>query len=207
MYRLFESIKVVDGRLINLEWHQQRVDRSLKKLYGSRPTLELAPRLQVPEEFKTGIVKCRVSYGESLGPVTYSCYTTKRVDTLQLIESQPFDYSMKFEDRSKLEQLYQLRGACDDILITHQGMLTDTSYSNVALYDGANWYTPEKSLLAGTQRAHLLSQGKLATTAIHANQLQDFKKLVLINAMLDFDPDQYIPIEHLKHWQDSPVSF
>ena len=207
MYRLFESIKVVDGRLINLKWHQQRVDRSVKKLYGDRQTFELASRLQVPEEFRAGMVKCRVSYGESLGPVTYSYYTRRTVSALQLIETQPFDYSIKYEDRSKLDQLYKLRGFCDDILITHQGMLTDTSYSNIALYDGVNWYTPETPLLAGTQRARLLSQGKLVTAPIHVDHLRDFSKLVLINAMLEFDPDQYLPIECLNRWQDSPVTF
>jgi len=202
MFPLFESIKVEEGQLCNLYWHQQRVDRSLGQLYGNGITLDLSSGIKVPEQFNKGVVKCRVSYGKSLGPVTFSSYTRKPVRSLQLVECEQLEYGLKYQDRSKLQSLYGLRGACDDILITQGSKLTDTSYSNVALFDGDNWYTPEKPLLAGTQRARLLSKGMLRTASIHLDQLGNFEKLVLINAMLDFDPDRYLLIEDLINWKD-----
>ena len=64
---LFESIKVVDGKLVNLEWHQQRVDDTRKSIFGNVHRLILEAALEIPEEHDLGMVKCRVSYGEDLG--------------------------------------------------------------------------------------------------------------------------------------------
>ena len=74
MYPLFESIKVTDGRFVNLDWHQQRVDKSRKSVIGNVNQLSLEARIDIPEEYGQGIVKCRVSYGETLGPVVFSKY-------------------------------------------------------------------------------------------------------------------------------------
>ncbi len=201
MYPLFESIKVIDGQVMNLKWHQQRVDRSLRQLDITGEVLELASYLQIPENYRHGVVKCRVPYGRSLGPVEYVPYHRKSVKSLQQIECRPFDYQFKYQDRSMLDQLYQLREACDDVLITIDGMLTDTSYSNVALFDGTNWYTPEIPLLEGTQRAKLLSEGVIQTTNIKITDLGDFEKLSLINAMLEFDPQYFLSVSDIKLWE------
>lgn len=206
MYPLFESIKVVDGQYRNLSWHQQRVDRSLAKLaVTTKPDLASLP--DIPLNYRSGVVKCRVTYGEAIGQVEFSKYYKKTINSLQQVDSEPFDYSLKFQDRSKLEQLFPYRGASDEVLITIQGIITDTSYSNVVLYDGNSWYTPETPLLEGTQRALLLDAGKIRTARIHINQLGDFHRLVLINAMLEFEPQRFIPISHINRWNRNPVSY
>ncbi len=202
MYPLFESIKVVDGNLINLEWHQQRVDNSRQKIFGKVNNLMLKALLEVPEEFAKGVVKCRMSYGITMGAPSYSNYTKKDLTTLQLVECAAFDYSFKYEDRITLDRLYQQRGACDEVLITFDGMVTDTSYSNVALYDGTHWYTPEQPLLEGTQRAKLLASGMVKKMRIHMTDLANFEKLVLINALLEFQPQEYIRITDIKPWDN-----
>lgn len=205
MYPLFESIKVVDGQFINLEWHQQRVHKSRAQVLGSLGTLDLATLLEIPIEYRHGVVKCRVSYGDALGPVDFSNYIKKSIKSLQQIECTPFDYSSKFEDRSKLEHLYQLRGISDEVLITNQGMITDTSYSNVALFDGSDWHTPEKPLLAGTQRARLLASGAINKASIHISELGDFQRLVLINAMLEFEPEEFVELKDIRLWEQARV--
>jgi 4-amino-4-deoxychorismate lyase len=153
------------------------------------------------------MVKCRVSYGETLGPVEFSKYTKKTINSLQQVECESFDYSLKYQDRSKLEHLFRYRGTCDEVLITIQGIITDTSYSNVVLYDGNSWYTPETPLLEGTQRALLLDAGRIRTAKIQINELGDFPKLVLINAMVEFEPEHFVPITHIDLWNRKPVSF
>ena len=203
---MFESIKVVDGRLVNLEWHQRRVDYSIAKLYGNAMPPDLHNCLKVPAEFTRGVVKCRVSYGPQLGEITFSNYVKKRISSLQLVDSAPFDYGLKYQDRSNLDRLYQLRGNCDDVLLSIDGFITDTSYSNVALFDGTQWYTPEQPLLAGTQRALLLDAGKIHARQIHMGELDDFEKLVLINAMLEFDEEQYVSMANIKLWKGGKIS-
>lgn len=198
MYPLFESIKVIDGNFVNLDWHQQRVDKSRKRVIGNVNQLSLEAGLNIPEEYGQGIVKCRVSYGETLGPVVFSKYNRREIKTIQQVECEPFDYSLKYEDRTVLAQLYTQRGSCDEILITHDGIIRDTSYSNVVLYDGQYWYTPEQPLLEGTQCAKLLASGMLKPRNIHISDLTGFEKLVLINAMLEFEPHDFIGISDIK---------
>ncbi|GJM28747.1 MAG: hypothetical protein DHS20C17_13820 [Cyclobacteriaceae bacterium] len=205
MYPLFESIKVVDGRLINLEWHQRRVDFSRNRIYGDCDSLELLKVLTVPAQYRDGIIKCRVSYGLKPGPVAFSHYTKRSIRSLQQVECSPFDYGLKYEDRSKLKQLFQLRGACDEVLITINGLVTDTSYSNVALFDGSNWYTPDQPLLHGTQRDRLLASGVIKQAAIRISDLHNFDKLVLINAMVEFDPENYVNVPQVRLWNQRRV--
>jgi len=207
MYPLFESIKVTDGRFVNLDWHQQRVDKSRKSVIGNVNQLSLEASIDIPEEYGQGIVKCRVSYGETLGPVAFSKYNKKEIKTLKQVECEPFDYSLKYEDRTILDQLYTQRGSCDEVLITHDGIITDTSYSNVALFDGQHWYTPEQPLLKGTQRAKLLASGMVRQRKIHISDLTSFEKLVLINAMLEFQFEDSISTDQIKLWEQQRLTF
>ena len=46
------------------------------------------------------------------------------------------------------------------------GRLTDTSYSNIALFDGNRWVTPAHPLLKGTMRQSLIDKGLLKEKGI-----------------------------------------
>ena len=72
-------------------------------------------------------------------------------------------YRLFFQEhrQKKLNSLFQIRQDKDDILIVKNGLLTDTSIANIALYDGNDWYTPLHPLLKGTKRAELLDKGVL----------------------------------------------
>ena len=89
-----------------------------------------------------------------------------------------------------MEALSARKGSCDDILIVKNGLVTDTSFSNVAFLDGSRWLTPEHPLLEGTKRAKLLEAGILAEADIRPEEIYRFKKVRLINAMMDWE-DSY----------------
>jgi 4-amino-4-deoxychorismate lyase len=78
-----------------------------------------------------------------------------------------------------------LRGDCDEIILVKNGLITDTSYSNLAFFDGVQWYTPEHPLLNGVRRQALLKQKRVREKRITPDELGSFVKLSLINAMLD----------------------
>ena len=204
---MFETIKVFDGNIINLQGHQERVNRARKQLFGTTISLSLESSLHVPPVYRKGVVKCRVSYGKTLGPVAFSNYHKKPITSLQQVECSYFDYSAKYQDRSKLEYLFQHRGKCDEVLITHDGKITDTSYSNVVLFDGSGWFTPSMTKLEGTQRAKLLDSGTIQKTDLSISDLQDFQKIVLINAMIEFQPEEFVHIASIKLWSDPPLRF
>jgi hypothetical protein len=45
------------------------------------------------------------------------------------------------------------RGNADEIIIVRNGLLSDTSYSNIALFDGTMWVTPKTHLSTDTLSA------------------------------------------------------
>ncbi|MGD1891663.1 MAG: aminotransferase class IV [Cyclobacteriaceae bacterium] len=93
-------------------------------------------------------------------------------------------YDHKFADRHLIIHLFAQRQSDDDILMVKNGLITDTSYSNVAFFDGQQWFTPHQPLLPGTSRARLLDEGLLQKAKITPNDLPQFEYCSLINAML-----------------------
>lgn len=124
-------------------------------------------------------------YGQELLQVEFLHYTPRPIRSLKLVADDAIDYAWKFEDRSALEHLFAQKGDCDDILIVKNGFLTDSSYSNLAFYDGEAWYTPETPLLEGVQREQLLREGCLIPASIRVEDLHCFSQIALINAMLE----------------------
>ncbi|MFC2090034.1 aminotransferase class IV family protein [Bacteroidota bacterium] len=198
MYPLFETIKVSDGRLLHLQWHQKRVNHSFKMYYNRTFNLVLEDCINVPDHAQNGVYKCRMLYNEYDFKIAFEPYAPRQLRSLRLVHSDDIDYSLKFTDRSQLEELLAKRGECDDILIVRKGFITDTSYANVAFYDTKGWYTPAHPLLKGTKRNRLIEEGKLAEKDIRIRDLGDYKVCRLINAMLGFDSSNEIDLNAIQ---------
>ena len=78
-----------------------------------------------------------------------------------------------------------MRDGSDEVIIVRNGLLTDTSYTNIALFDGCEWLTPKLPLLAGTQRASLIDRQRLREADIRADDLWSFDYIALFNAMMN----------------------
>ena len=198
MCPLLETIKVKNGRLQNLELHQERVNRSRFELMGLKGPLQLESIIQVGDDVKQGIFKCRVVYGKTFGKIEFIPYHPKQVKTLKVVFDDEIEYNYKFSDRTHLEKLLLQKGECDDILIVKHGLVTDNSYANIIFFDGICWYTPNQPLLRGTKRESLITSGKIKSTEIKINDLHKFSKFALINAMLDFDEEGGIAIGNIR---------
>lgn len=190
-----ETIKMIDGQPVNLPAHISRMQQTLHEIYGSCPPLPLAG-LAVPAEQKQGIVKCRVEYGRDTLNISFAPYQPRTIRTLKTVECQEIDYHLKYADRSSLTRLLAQKEDCDDILITQNGRITDTSYSNVVLFDGYDFLTPSAFLLNGTKRQALLHHNTIREANLTILDLKHFKRLYLINAMLDIG-DVSVEIENI----------
>ena len=206
MFPLFESIRISDGKPVNLQVHEMRMNLARRQMLGAVTDLHLS-QLKIPPEFQAGEVKCRLPYGKSLGHPAFSIYHRKPVQSLQLVHCEPFDYHLKYQDRSKIDHLYSLRGSCDDVLICIDQHITDCSYSNILLYDGTQWWTPASALLKGTQRHTLLQMGTVSEKEITIGDFRHYQSVLLINAMLDFDPARQIAISNILPWTEGVVTF
>lgn len=191
----FETIRVANGVLQNLDAHQRRLDRTCEVLWGCMSSVRL-DLLTVPDTLTTDqIYKCRVVYdGNGIVEVAWEPYVLRPVHRIRLVKADILDYAYKYYDRTALEQHYRQRGDADDILLVKNGLLTDTSYANIALFDGHHWHTPASPLLPGTQRATLLTSGQLYASHIHLKDLAQFSHLRLINAMIPWGLGPTLPI-------------
>ncbi|MCL6100182.1 MAG: aminotransferase class IV [Bacteroidetes bacterium] len=185
MYRLLETIKVLNRKLCNVEYHNTRMNNARRDLFNSKDSINLN-EIVVPEEVSNEVYKCRVIYSENIIAIDFQPYVKKSVRTLKVVHDDGISYAYKYEDRSKI--LRHLSSAdADEILIVKNGLITDTSYSNVVFSDGKNYLTPATPLLKGTKRAKLIDDKIIYEDEIRLGDLHKFKFVYLINAMLDLD--------------------
>ncbi|HPA70981.1 MAG TPA: aminotransferase class IV [Spirochaetota bacterium] len=185
MSRLVESLKIENGVAANLAYHNARMNRTRRALFGCADDIDIADVLRGRAVPSAPVCKCRVLYREAVEEVDIKPYSRKRVESLKIVECDDIDYVWKYEDKSAFEELLLRKDDCDDVLIVKQGLITDTSFSNIALFDGSRWYTPARPLLRGTKREMLLEQCALTERDIAPGDLRNFQKASLINAMME----------------------
>ncbi|MBI5008087.1 MAG: aminotransferase class IV [Bacteroidia bacterium] len=182
---MFETIRISDGKPENLYLHNERLNHSRKQLFGKNDQLKLEDYINVTENLKKGLFRCRVIYSDDVISVEFSQYVPAVIKTLKKVNADWLKYDHKFLDRTPLLSLID-KNVADDILIVQNGFITDTSYANIVFTDGERWVTPDSPLLKGTMRAFLLGTGKIFEDRITINDLSRFTHLRMINAMLGF---------------------
>ena len=186
MSQFVESIQLCDGDFKRLELHQQRVNAAFEEKYPTQEAFSLKAVLCQSDFPKAGLYKCRVEYDERVKLVEFVPYVMREVKSLKLIATTLPCVPYKMADRTVLNELYAMRGQCDDILMVRDGLVTDTWAANVALFDGEKWYTPRVPVLMGTCRAALIASGEIIEKDINVDDLMNFKYIRLFNALISF---------------------
>lgn len=199
MCQLVESLKLKDGIIRNLDYHQKRMNCSLGELFPGAEPIELAGAITIPEDCKSGLYKIRVIYNRSIEKIEIERYLLRSIQSLKIVHHENVDYHLKYTDRQVLQELFAQRGICDDVLIIKDGFVTDSFTANVLFFDGTNWYTPTTPLLKGTKRQYLLDKGIILEKEIREEEIRGFQKVGLINALIDFEEMPVIAIERIFH--------
>ena len=71
--------------------------------------------------------------------------------------------------------------------------------NNILFFNGKKWLTPEKPLLKGIQRQFLLNNEIIETANISPNDLHNFTKARLVNAMIGFEDMLDISIAEIQN--------
>ena len=182
MSLLLETIKIEDGTVNNLSYHQARFNTSRKELFNIRDEIDLASLIQAP---KTGLYRCRIVYDKKVHTVEYIPYTPKEIKKLKIVTSN-IEYKYKYANRKELDALLAREHGFDEIIIEKEGYLTDTTIANIAFYDGDRWLTPSQALLPGTMRAKLLDERFLHPKEIKKEDLKNYSQIALMNSMIGF---------------------
>ena len=177
---LFETIKSVDKRPLNLFYHQERVNRAYKDFYKTSVKFNLKDIIKPP---LNKLLRIKVVYNkEGVVDISYHSYKPKNIKKILLIENKEFEYSFKYLNRDFFEYLYK-KFDSDEFIITQNGYLRDFTIGNIALFK-EYWISPKKALLEGTalkRFSYILKREEVSYKS-----LAKCSRVALLNAMVDF---------------------
>lgn len=197
MSLFLETIKINNGRRINLEGHNKRMNHTRNRHFHEIRNLDLRGLLEVPSQYKKGIVKCRVVYGRKVESIGFSPYEFKNPINFQIVDADHINYDYKAEDRNELKALFDQRRNADDIIMVKNGKITDSYYANLAFERDGQWFTPQSPLLQGTQRTKLINQGKLIEIDINVDDIEHFDHFKIFNAMTEWTMCEAIEVSKI----------
>ncbi len=198
MCQFIETMCVEQGRIINLDYHLERIKNTRKHFWNTGKTVP-TDQLSTLAATQDSRAKLRFTYDkENIYDLSCTPYKTRKIERLKLLESNDIEYNYKSVDRSEINLLKAQAKPTEEIVIVKQNRLTDTSYTNIALFDGSQWVTPSTPLLKGTRRAQLLDAGRLIECEVLATDLKSFQSISLINAMMDLE-ELVLPISSIEN--------
>ncbi len=181
---LFETIKIENGKIFNLNYHQARVNYAYKEFFKTEPKLNLKETLT---GYSTdNLYRAKIVYDiNGLVSKDYYIYKQKRISTLLLVEIPNINYKFKYFNRDFLSPLQKQQA--DEFIITKNGYLRDTTIANIALFHtkSQKWHTPKNPLLQGTTLKQYLEKNELIKTDVHYKDLTNYSKIALLNAMIN----------------------
>jgi 4-amino-4-deoxychorismate lyase len=198
---LLETIAIKNKTLLNLKYHNERLNNSRKFLLGEINPINIRDEVVIPSDINENTYKCRIVYSHKIEKIEIQEYHLRPVRSLKIVEADHLNYDYKLKDRKPIEILFNKRGACDDILIIKNGHVTDTSYANIIFWNGESWITPSTPLLNGTKRQKLLQEGIIKEEAVSVDNLSKFSKARLVNALIYPEDCPNIHMDFIIHCQ------
>lgn len=190
-----ETICIMDGEVQNIDAHKKRMQETASYYRFDAPELPDIEAL-LTDGLRESKIKCRVCFHNDITSITYEKYIPKNIQSLKLINMFP-DYAYKFSDRKVMDDLLKLRDGCDEILIIRNGLVTDTSYSNVVFSKDGKYFTPNFPLLNGTKRQKLIKDRIIKEIEIGVESIKEYDHVWLINALLDIEDNVSLPVNQI----------
>lgn len=197
MCRLIETLKVKNGKLFNVAYHNYRMNTARQKLFNCTDEIDLGKAIPLKRPGK-GLVKCRVLYDQKVREIHFIPYAFPIIRSLQLVVDDTVEYAFKYANRQKLKVLFDQRRGSDDVLIIKNGQVTDSYFCNLVFEKSGTLFTPAACLLKGTKRQRLLDTGRVKETVILPEDIPKFNKVYLVNAMIDPEDDVSVAIENIS---------
>lgn len=189
-FPLFETVLIENGEIRNLFFHQQRLEKAFAHFFKNKTACLLNEIIQIPREYMKGKVRCRVDYNADDYQVLFSFYESAKIEKFEFFYAEKLDYSFKYTEREIFNRLNVNQ------IIVNNGFISDTPIANLLFKQGEQWFSPKHYLLKGTQLSYLLQQGKVELKAIRPCDLNNYEKIMWINALNPFDETRAIQIKN-----------
>ena len=178
------KIKNEEFKIENYFYHLNRVKNTCKYYRWKFDEKEWKNLKNEKLQVKNENLRIRVIYNyNGIKNIEYFPVKKRKFKTFKVVNSN-INYHFKYAKRENLNSLKPKN--VDEIIIIKNNLVTDTTISNLAFFDGKEWLTPKYPLLKGTKREELIQKGFLKEANIHKYDLKYFKKMAMINAILEF---------------------
>ncbi len=178
----FETVKIQKGEIQNLSFHNRRVNHTIKQNFKIGTKIDLQEHVQ-QEDFS--LERCKIIYDKEIKTIQFFPLTPRKFQSFKVLETN-ITYNFKNVDREDIELLMSQKGSCDDIIMIKEGLVTDTSIANIAIYDGLKWITPKQPLLQGTYRESLLKKQLLLEKDVKMKDIKNAVRFAIMNALVGF---------------------
>lgn len=190
---LFETLAVKNNEILNLEYHNHRFIQG--QIFLEKKIIEKDISKFVHSANNNKLIRCRVIYDKDTIEVDCFEYIPKQINSFKIIECNEIDYTHKYYNRELLSELLIKKQNCDEIIIIKNNFVTDCTIGNLLFLNDGRWYTPDTPLLKGTQRQFLLDNKKIQLATIKKDDIKNYQKLMMINALNPFDEYRAIDVE------------
>lgn len=184
MSRFIETIKLLNGKFFNLPYHEKRRRETLHAFYPNETFPSLEALVTDSDRPPEGLYKCRITYDNKINNIEFTRYQPRKINSLKIVNDDRIEYNYKYEDRKRINELFENRGSGDDIIIIKNSMVSDSSYANLLFKTNDQWITPSHCLLKGTMRQFLLDSKVIKEQEIQLADIKNFEKVRLINSMV-----------------------
>ncbi|RXK52083.1 aminotransferase class IV [Aquirufa rosea] len=181
MPAFLETIHVLNGELLHINYHQKRINDVFKHFYADSPVLDIqayCSQLKIPQE---GSYRARLVYRTDWEFHEFIPHQNKKINKLTIVKTGDFEYAYKYADRSHILKMVSEHPEADDIIFSKGGKIQDSSIANLAFKSGDQWFTPKEPLHWGTTRRRLIDEKVLIEKDIWETDLKNFTHICLIN--------------------------
>ena len=186
MYPVFETLRIKDNVIDQFDDHIQRMQNTAGRLWNCQLDLT-GLQEKIMSHCQGGLQKCNIHYNAHQFEISVSDYMPKNIHSFVLAFDDDIQYDLKYTDRESLHRPLKNKMPDVEVIFVKHSKLTDTSYSNIALWNGVEWHTPKSPLLKGTKRQQYIHQKRIVEKDILVTDLVHYQKIALINAMLDLN--------------------
>lgn len=197
MFQFIESICCLNMQPRNLEFHEERLNRTRFEHFVDIQHIYLSDFIRISNDLADKKFKIRIVYDKDIQSVEFIPYEVKPIETIKLFTiNNKIEYSYKYVDRWFFDEFLK-ESQTDDLVLVKSNYIMDCVYSNIVFFDGDQWITPRTFLLKGTMRDSLLKSGEIIQKNIKVSDLNNFKSFKRINAMMNLEESQEIEISKL----------
>ncbi|MDR3154641.1 MAG: hypothetical protein LBW85_10335 [Deltaproteobacteria bacterium] len=191
-----ENIKAENGEYFNLQGHAVRMDRTIRRFFR-HPFMQFSLQRLLPAPPHSGKSKLTVLYADDIISAEFSPFEKPSISSLAMVDAGQFDYIFKSQNREPLQQILNFAGT-DEAIIVRNGFITNATTANLVFRDLSDaLFTPLHYIHSGTKRELYVKSKVVTTYPIKHDQLESYRTVTLVNAMLDLEDDVTFPCSRI----------